>query len=233
MYVWVRATVDWDDAAVFDAAVPEKFRPTVELWDATFTMPFRLFRARLREIAARSWLEAGLDVCVDWEDVPDGELFLPSDDDDWFAPDIVGELERRWAGSTFGCSWTSTFVEVPLHWRHRYGKLARTVLPVPPKNWCTTNNYALVLDTRALEPATWHRRASQQMRSEPRFDVRLSCMNRSLASQTSVFYAVTPERLVARWERYRKLYRNEKHAPAWCGPYIQAMRELMTEIEPA
>ncbi len=39
MYIWVRATVDCDDEAAFDAAVPETFRPTVELWSATFRRP--------------------------------------------------------------------------------------------------------------------------------------------------------------------------------------------------
>ena len=53
IYIWVRSTVDWGDAAAFRAQLAPAFAPHGALWDATFTMPFHVFRQRVKEIAAQ------------------------------------------------------------------------------------------------------------------------------------------------------------------------------------
>ena len=50
-YIWVRATVDWEDEEAFLAQVRPEFDGKLVLWNATFTIPYHLFRHRVRRIA--------------------------------------------------------------------------------------------------------------------------------------------------------------------------------------
>jgi len=239
MYIWVRTSVDWDDEAAVLAQCPPYFRPKLERWNATFAMPFHVFRGRVREIARDSLAAVEGARCTAWEEIPDGAPVLPIDDDDWFAPDIATELERRWDGSGIGCSWTSTFVEVPMHWRHAAGKVIRRRapwVPLKPMWRCTTNNYALVKGPGTRELAVFHVRARDRfdVQDPPQLPVRLSAMNRTLASQTTLGYmrgTISRARLLDRYARYRRLYREPGAAPDWCAPYLARMDALMAELE--
>lgn len=239
-FIWVRTSVDWDDEAAVLAQCPPYFRSKFELWNATFAMPFHVFRGRLREIARENLARVDGATCAAWEEIPNGAVVLPVDDDDWFAPDAAAALERLWDGRGGGCSWTSTFFEVPLNRRHAVGKVIRRRapwVPLKPMWRCTTNNYALVKapGTRAL--AVSHMRAMDwfEQHDPPRLPVRLSAMNRTLASQTSLGNrgpAISRRALLRRYARYRRLYRQLGTAPAWCVPLIARMDELMAELEP-
>jgi hypothetical protein len=237
IHVWVRSDVDWDDEAAFIAQCPPAFRPKVETWNATLTMPYHVYRGRVRAIARDNLAAVHGATCADWDAIPDGAVVLPVDDDDWFAPNTADVLARLWDGSGGGCSWTSTYLEVPLQRRHGLEMAARRVLPqIPPRFICTTNNYALVkaADTRSL--AARHIQASAWMRRSdaPRLDVRLSVMNRTLGSQTSLGHprgVITRKALVRKLGRYRRLYRRPPRLPDWCAPYVERMAELMEEVE--
>ena len=78
IYIWVRTSVDWDDEAAVLAQCPPYFRPKLELWNATFAMPFHVFRGRVREIA-RDNLAAveGASRAAAWDEIPDGASGAP------------------------------------------------------------------------------------------------------------------------------------------------------------
>jgi hypothetical protein len=82
--IWVRATLDYDDERAFEAQLVDRFREQVALWDSVFVMPYRVFRARVRAIAPENLELVEGAVCSSWEEIPEGALVLPCDDDDWF-----------------------------------------------------------------------------------------------------------------------------------------------------
>jgi hypothetical protein len=109
-----------------------------------------------------------------------------------------------------------------------------------PRFVCTTNNYALF-----KRPGIWsmfdsHVLASRWVEAHPRgrlrsIERRLSAMNRTLASQTSLALGkptVTRAECLHKLRRYRALYR-APIAPEleWSRPYLAMMAELMDELE--
>jgi len=239
VHIWVRATLDYDDARAFEAELLPGFRDRVELWDATFTLPYRVFRGRVRAIARDNLARVEDAVRSAWEEIPAGALVLPCDDDDWFRPDAALVTQRE-AGPG-GVRWRSSFLEVPMNWRHQLGVWRRHVQGPRPQFICTTNNYALHLGPDARERMRSHLEASAWVARQPAGAVpflreRLSLMNRTLASQTSLGAhkgGPIPRRaLLGKLERYRRLYaRPLRGELAWAQPYADRMQELMVELE--
>jgi hypothetical protein len=246
IYIWVRATVDWTDEQAFRAQLPARLERKVDVWNETFTVPFHAFRHRLRQIAARNHSRVANSVIAEWDEIPDGGLVLPVDDDDWFAPDIASHLQEAYDGRARGCYWPSSFIELPIHFPHRLGLIRRRLFPrTPPKFICTTNNYAMVKGPGAKPLLESHLRASHWLENEEpggltRIDRRLSVMNRSLASITSLAAgkpSITRSQLVRKFHRYRRLY-DRVNVPEldWAAPYLSMMSRLMGELrirEPA
>ena len=92
-------------------------------------------------------------MCSAWEEIPEGALVLPCDDDDWFRPDVAAVLERWLRPGVTGVRWTSSFLEVPTSWRHQLGIWRRRVQGPRPMFLCTTNNYALFASEEHQGPA--------------------------------------------------------------------------------
>ena len=240
IYILIRRTTDWADEAAFWAQLPLDLRQKVEVWNQTFDIPFHLFRRRLREIARTNLSKVEDSVCAEWDEIPDGALVVPTDDDDWFAPEVGRVLESERDSRASCYYWISNFIQLPINRRHRIRLILSTIFPRTPPRWvCTTNNYAFVKDSGAETLLRSHVAASRWVESqEPertkKIERRLSIMNRTLASVTSLAFkrpVLSRRELIRKYENYKRLY-SRPTVPdlEWCAPYVALMRELMREL---
>jgi len=236
IYVVVRRTTDWENETTFRAQIPEWLVPVVDLWNETFQMPYHLFRAELRRIARLNLSRIPGAACVPREEVPAGALVVPVDDDDWFSPHLATVLENHVDGRHTGFHWISEFLEVPISMGHRLGLIRRAIFPHTPPKWlCTTNNYAVMMSGDAVPLLDNHMKASRWFIAHPaavkRLDERLSIMNRTLASTTSLWSKPSRAALVRKFHRYEKLYNKDLASElSWCTPYVEMMRNLMERL---
>ena len=236
IYVVVRQTTDWENEAVVQAQLPDGFRPAVALWNATFEMPYHIFRRELTRIAGLNLSRVEGIACVPRDDVPPGALVVPTDDDDWFAPGLATALQMAANDRYLGYYWRSAFLEVPISLAHELGLMRRAVFPRTPPKWlCTTNNYAVAMHRDAAPLIDSHVKASRWFTGNPglvkRLDGHLSVMNRSLASQTSFRSVHSQAALIRKYGRYVKVYRRPLPPElAWCAPCVAMMRDLMDEL---
>jgi hypothetical protein len=242
IYIWVRKTLDWDDEEAALGQITAAFQPKVDRWNATFTMSYPRFRARLAQIADRNHAQVEGAVRAQWDEIPDGAMVLPVDDDDWFAPTAARMLERSVDPAIDGYVWPSRWVEVPIDLHRRLGLIRRRLIPSTPVMWiCTTNNYAVRKTPGAESILTSHMQASRWFEHElasdegrvTRFDAALSVTNRNLASQTSLGLSTPIARstLLRKYRRYRRLYRRPPPPGLdWCRPSLEQMAQLMAEL---
>jgi hypothetical protein len=246
----IRRTVDYGNETAFNAQIPQNMRAGVALWNATFDMPYNLFRRELKRIAGINLSRVDNASCLPIEEVPNGVLTVPVDDDDWFAPDLGLALEAGVPDEYRGCYWDGRFLEVYTSVAHRFSLLLprslvirllairRVIFPGARPQWmCMTNNYAVRHGPDAVPLLLDHRRATYWFLAHPssvlRLDRTLSLMNRSLASTTQLWSRPSRALLLSKFRRYRSLY--AKPAPAdlaWCEPYVAMMRDLMAAVKP-
>jgi hypothetical protein len=240
IYICVRKTTDWEDEQVFLGQLRDGFRAKVDVWNATFTMPFHLFRHRVKEIAQLNLSRVENARCAPLSEIPEGSLVVPVDDDDWFAPELGAVLEAEREPGKAGYYWERGFLESPPGLAVRAGRFVRyTMLGRSHLRWtCSTNNYAILKtnDVRALvvnhvAASAYFDEHASEVKRLPRH---LSLMNRTLASQTSMAWrkpTVTRRELVTKFHRYQRLYSSFEHPElAWAGPYVRMMGGLMKEL---
>lgn len=240
IYIWIRSTLDWENEAAFKAQLSSRLVDAVELWNRTFNIPYHLFRHRLRQIAHLNHTRVDGAKCTEWEAIPDGNLVVPVDDDDWFAPGLATTLAREQEEGISAYFWPSNFLEVPVHLQHQAGRIRRTLFPSTPNRFlCTTNNYAMVKGPEIQALLRKHTHASLWFESNMNSAVKeigepLSIMNRTLGSVTSLAQKRPPfarEKLLLGLHRYRHVY-SKRASPelAWSQLYREMMAALIQEL---
>jgi hypothetical protein len=241
IYICIRRTTDWDNEDVFRAQLSTDFRPKVEAWNATFDMPYHIFRSRLKEIAQINLRRIKGAVVTTIDNVPKGGLIVPIDDDDWLSPDLAEEISKELEDGKVGYYWHRAFLEMPLTNYRLFKVFIKTkILGRSRLKWtCSTNNYAFVNEENLDRQLSNHLGASHYFDQNPArvkyLDKRLSLMNRSMASQTSLNPTrpgISSRRLKKNHTLSRDLYRVELTNNAWCKPYLLMMDKLMREIKP-
>lgn len=242
----LRKSPDWGrlDGSYLSQTSPmdrELQRPTgfteafIELWDATFTTSFFAVRQALKDITLRNFAavrEARLVTAADLRSWPPSRLTLFSDDDDWFAPDLVEHLARV-AEKADGITWTATMYS---------GQFLRS-----PEILCSTNNYAVSawadVGSRWQEAVLRHGRATRTFRTKGfrtvHLPLPLSVFNRHPASALTITQALDerPGRdgLVALLEEFNA--RAATAAPpdgdlSWAVEPAAATAELFSQLRP-
>lgn len=242
VYIWIRSTGNWHDEEAFFAQVQARFRFTLAVWHETFQMPYHRFRGRVSEIARASLAGVRGARVAEWEEIPDGALVLPVDDDDWFAPRAAEVLARERRPDAAAYVWPAEFVETPMPLGHRIYLARRRLLPATPPRWsCSTNSYAMEKCEGSRRLLLRHVQASAWVDQAPdgvvrHLEDRLSVTNRTLASQTQLRAGdrhTTPSRseLERKYRHYRRLYgRLDTSRTPWAQPYVDMMGELMEEL---
>lgn len=238
VHICVRQTLPWEDAALVSAGLHPRFQQKYDTWNATLTMPYRVFRQRLTEIARLNVSRVDGAVSSSIGDVPAGHLIVPVDDDDWFAPDLVAHLRRANDSQAVAYLWSQATLqpEGPLAPFRRH--IARLV-GRRDKHVCKTCNYALRQLPSLTPLLSNHVHASRYVDAHPaqvrRLPATLSIQNRSLASQTTLAWGrptIHSSRLISLVAKYRGLYTDWRPPDGlqWAVPYVRLMAELMTEI---
>ncbi len=246
IHIWIRRTVDWadEDRALAQLTDPWLI-PKVPLWNSTFNISYQRFRQRVKEIAQLNHSRVEGAVASRWDEIPDGALVLPVDDDDWFIPGAARALEAEIDPEATGYLWTSRWIESPIDLGHRLYLLRRRLFPRTPPKWiCSTNNYAMVKRPGTKAPLRSHIEASRWFEGPlargdadvKTIDARLGVANRTLASQTTLSLRkqeISRGALLRKYRRYMKLYRRTLPPDLeWSRPYVAMMAELMAELEP-
>jgi len=228
IYIWIRRTVSWaDDREALAQVTDPGLKVLIPLWNETFSMSYQRFRQRLVEIATINHSRVAGAVRAPWDEIPDGALVLPVDDDDWFAPYTAEVLDRERLPDVPAYVWPWHTIEIPVDL---------------PKWLCGTNSYAMAKGPETREQLASHVAASRWFwvkllrgrGTVKRIGRELSVQNRTLNSvstlRTSVHDRAT---LLDRYRRYLGLYRTEPFpGPDWSRPYVEMMAALMQDLEP-
>jgi hypothetical protein len=239
IHLCVRKTLDWRDEALVQARINPFFRRKFEMWNATFALPYHVFRQRLWAMTERSLRSVEGAVISDLARVPPGDIVVPIDDDDWFAPDLAIRIRQHLRPDATGIVWGPATLE---HLTPRM-QLRRWLIRARRGRWrkytCSSNNYAVRHRGDLTEVVLDHLHASRYVESHPAEFVRipsiLAVQNRSLASQTALRLGrpeIDRADLVMLFEAHRAIYQGWRPSEGleWAVPYVSGMNDLMSEL---
>jgi hypothetical protein len=191
IYICIRRTANWKDVAGYRARLVASLVPYINEWDATFYITYREFRAAIAEITMANLQAVRGAVIAPYEDIPEGAIVMPCDDDDWTAPHAAEILAESFATHHDRAVWTQSVLQVPLDWMHALKIRAGKIWPPlhPPRWFCSTNNYSLRKRAGNYNMFMSHLIASKELEGHAglvRISNRLSLQNRNMASQTSI-----------------------------------------------
>jgi hypothetical protein len=143
-------------------------------WDSVFNVTYADFRRRLHGIQVENLGDVGFDaVLSQYEYEPSGGIFVPTDDDDWFHPELLDYLRGSAPGPV-------------IYWNFANFTEGRVVIQNPAleeiKFDFESNNYALrsPQDERLLKD---HTHADRKLRNTGlHVDANYSVHNRTMAS---------------------------------------------------
>jgi hypothetical protein len=238
IHICIRHTLEWQNEEVVAAGLLPSFRAKYDVWNATFDMPYHVFRHRLKQIAQLNLSRVEGAVQSRLTEVPAGHVVVPVDDDDWFAPDLATRLNREQDARCWGYLWRLEVIELPRPLRHRLRRVARW-LGRRERLLCHTNNYAFVNDPERALLGSSHSRASAAFEAR-RSGVKaipavLAVQNRNLASRTTLAWgrpSIRREELTRLLARYRDFYAGRRPTAElrWAQPYVDLVAELTREV---
>ena len=238
MYLWVRRTLPWDDKAYVEAHLVERARRLAKVWDQTFHLEYHEYRYRLKEIAADSLRAVRGTRIAALEEIPDGAIVVPTDDDDWFAPDLAEQIQAHYNPERSCLLWRHYTIELPRRLRERLLSLWR--LRVKRTLTCRTNNYALVKSPTSMSGFGSHGAGSRYFDANKalvqRLPLHLNVQNRNLSSKSIGKRdpkPPTPANLIERYRRFVALYAGRKlpSEVAWARPYLNQVAKLTSELK--
>jgi hypothetical protein len=191
VYICIRRTANWKDEAGYRSRLIASFVPHIDAWDATFRTSYREFRSAIADITMDSLRAVRGAVIAPYDEIPEGAIVMPCDDDDWTAPHAAEVLAEFFAGAHDRAVWTQNVLQVPLDWMHAVKIHVGNVWPRlnPPRWFCSTNNYALRKREGNYNLVMSHTLASKELVFDPgilRIRRCLTLQNRNLASKTSM-----------------------------------------------
>lgn len=237
IHICVRQTLAWQDEALVRAHINPRFRQKFETWNETFTMPYHLFRVHLREIAADNLRRVAGTVVSDISRVPEGDIVVPIDDDDWLAPDLAARITPHLNAAAVLIVWERLALE-RTPWLRSARRWAGRALRRPDYP-CKTNNYAVRWRHDRLDITLNHVRASEHAGAHPsdvaKIGGTLAIQNRSLASQTTLAWkrpAIRRAELIQLFHAHRTIYARWRPSPTleWATPYVARMNDLMARV---
>lgn len=186
------------------------------IWDQTFTMRYANFRRRLNEIQQENLREVRFDHVVNqYEYVRDDSIVVPTDDDDWFHPDLVPILQER---------------PEPTYWNFINYTEGRIYVQNTAHDKMMfayeTNNYSLANPPNDLILRD-HCHANQSLKGT-HIDVCLSVHNRSMASLSILRDRLLPANdphgeLLAMYDTARKPVEVGRGVPEYFMGYVEKM----------
>lgn len=242
IHICLRQTVDWSYEAAFLTQLDPGFAPKVHIWNRTFSLPYHAFRLELRQLAQANIEAVAGAVRSPWDEVPEGGLVVPVDDDDWFSPQLVKIIQTAVTPDMVGLHWRQSALKVPINTGHRLRLLQRRLIPSMSPRWlCATNSY--LIRNGQVDPSCFisHVAASRwfPQQSPDRIRLlpkRLNLHHRSQASITSLNFgkpSISARQLRRRERSYSRLCRRSQALPeelGWAIPSQQRMDALMDRL---
>lgn len=191
------------------------------MWQTAFGSSYESFRRSLHEIQKENFARVGFDVVCDLDDyqqhLNEETVLFPTDDDDWYHPDLLGVVMPQAANFRW-CNWP--------HVVYALNRLeARAEV-------CATNSYCLrsPVDAGLVDNHERARRRLKDSEDGLLLEECLSLYNWSLASLSFLKKVASAEQLRA---HYRECLRPlSRPSPDVFDPHLRRMAELYSSLRP-